>query len=134
MENQDSAETAGTPAPGGPYEFSDEDNVLFKGLAWRMSVLGFFLLVLATLNMPALLAMDGVATALAWLFTVTGAWSFFTAYSVRGIAQTEGHDISHLMKALNSVRHLLTLGVVLVVVLVSVAAKDILAAGYDKLF
>jgi len=76
--NLDSPETAALEAPGGPYEFSDADNVLLKGLALRMSALGFFLLVLATLDMPALLRGDGTAALVAFLYAITGAWTFYS--------------------------------------------------------
>ena len=46
-ETQDATEADALPEPGGAYEFSDEDNVLFKGLATRMTALGFFLIALA---------------------------------------------------------------------------------------
>ncbi len=134
MENQDSTETVGPPTPGGSYEFSDEDNALFKGLALRMSSLGFFLLVLAALDMPALLRAEGRAVVVAILYTVTGAWSFYTAYSVRSIVGTEGSDIPHLLSALKSLRHLLTLAVVLVVILLALAAKGLLVTVINRVF
>ena len=132
--NQDSAETVAHEASDGPYEFSDADNVLFKGLALRMSALGFFLLVLATLDMPALLRGDRTAAVVAFLYVVTGAWSFFTAYSVRSIVETEGKDISHLMLALKSLRRLLTLAVLLVVTLLALDARELLVSAFNRVF
>ncbi len=134
MANKDSTETVGPPTPGAPYEFSDEDNVLFKGLALRMSSLGFFLLVLAALDMPALLRAEGRAVVVAILYMVTGAWSFLTAYSIRSIVETEGSDISHLLSALKSLRHLLTLAVVLVMILLALAAKGLLVTAFNRVF
>ena len=129
MQNQDSPEAQGSPAevvpttPLGSYEFSAGENVLFKGLALRMSSLGFLLLVLAALDIPSLLNGNLTSAFMAVLFTVTGTWTFFTAYSVRSIVNTEGSDISHLMAALTSLLHLLTMGVILVVVLVGMSAS-----------
>ncbi len=140
MQDQDSPEPAGpappvdrTP-PTEPYEFSDEDNVLFKGLAIRMSSLGFLLLILAALDMPSLLRGEGRAALMATLFAVTGAWSFYTAYSVRSIVETEGSDISHLMAALTSLLPLLTMGVVVVLILVVLATSGTLVSLYDRFF
>ena len=133
-EAQDSSGADSSPEPGGPYEFSDEDNILFKGLATRMTALGFFLIALAALDMPALLRGEGMAALFAFLFSVTGAWSFYTAYSVRSTVETEGDDISHLMFALGSVRHLLSLAVVLVLILLVLDARELLVAPYDRFF
>ena len=133
-QNQDSTATDTVAASGGPYEFSDEDNVLFKGLAARMTALGFFLIALAALDMPALLRGERMAALFAVLFLVTGAWTFHTAYSVRSIAETEGQDISHLMYALRSMRNLLSLAVVLVLVLLTFDARELLASVFDRFF
>lgn len=133
-ETRDATEADGLPEPGGAYEFSDADNVLFKGLAARMTVLGFFLIALAALDMPALLRGEGMAALFAFLFTVTGAWTFYTAYSVRSIAETEGNDISHLMFALGSLRRLLSLAVVLVLILLTVDARELFVAAFDRFF
>ena len=134
MENQDSTEADTVAALGGPYEFSDEDNVLFKGLAARMTALGFFLIALAALDMPALLRGERMAALFAVLFSVTGAWTFHTAYSVRSIAETEGQDISHLMYALRSMRNLLSVAVVLVLVLLTFDARELLASVFERFF
>jgi len=88
-----------------------------------MSALGFFLVVLALLDAPTLLNGDRRATLLAILYTVTGTWSFYTAYSVRSIVNTEGSDISHLMVALKSLRKLLTLTPVLVLILLILSSR-----------
>ena len=131
MEHQDSAETVAPPTPGGPYEFTSKDNLLFKGLAVRMSSLGFFLLVLAALDMPALLRGEVESALVALLLAVTGTWSFFTANAVRNIVETEGSDISHLFVALKSLLHLLTIGVILVLVLMIVAGAEPLKTLFD---
>ena len=132
MEDQGPTETPALPAAGGPYEFSDEGNTLFGGLALRMSSLGVFLLILALLDTPSILSGDGTATILAILYTVTGAWSFYTAYSVRSIVTTEGSDISHLMVALKSLRGLLTLTVVLVLILLVLGAGGYVVSLFNS--
>ena len=134
MENQDQTEDATSSEGGGPYEFSEGDNLLFKGLALRMTALGFFLLVLATLGMPSLLSGDRLATVVALLYLVTGVWSFLTAYSVRSIVETEGNDISHLMLALRSLRRLLSLAVVLVLILLTLDARELLVNTFNRMF
>ena len=99
-----------------------------------MTALGFFLIALAALDMPALLRGEGMAALFAFLFAVTGAWTFYTAYSVRSIAETEGNDISHLMFALGSLRRLLSLAVVLVLILLTVDARELFVAAFDRVF
>ena len=134
MEDVTSMEAAGTPATGGGYEFSPEDDDLFKGLSNRMRYLAVLLVILALLGIPAILGGGGYTALVTLLYTVTGVLTFGVARSLRRIVTTEGSDISHLMSALGSLNNLLTFVVILVTILLTVGAGGILAALFIAVF
>ncbi len=134
MEDVTSMEAAGTPATGGGYECSPEDDDLFKGLSNRMRYLAVLLVILALLGIPAILGGGGYTALVTLLYTVTGVLTFGVARSLRRIVTTEGSDISHLMSALGSLNNLLTFVVILVTILLTVGAGGILAALFIAVF
>jgi hypothetical protein len=92
------------------YEFSERENVLLAALASRMHFVG--LLAFATGVLVVLLGTLRVAPW--WIIfgafsALVGIWTHRASVSFRDIVQTEGHDITHLMHALEDLRKLYTL-------------------------
>jgi hypothetical protein len=92
------------------YEFTPEQNVLFAGLASKMQFVGLFALgvgivaiVLGALRRDVGILFSGS------LYALFGLWTERSSRSFRFVAATQGHDIRHLMRALNDLRRLFTL-------------------------
>ncbi len=101
------------------YEFSDEENTVFRQLALRMRVVGIALLTWGILQGPKILADGDIGAIMLSLGLMTsGVWTIRTAHSFRAIHQTQGSDIAHLMSALRSVHKLYTLvaGIITVII------------------
>jgi hypothetical protein len=92
------------------YEFSERENVLIAGLASRMRFVGLLafatgalVVVLGALRIDPLWIFSGAFS------TLIGLWTHRASVSFRDVVQTEGHDIPHLMQALEDLRKLYTL-------------------------
>lgn len=113
------------PARLSPFEFSDEDNRLFRQLSMTMRIVGVALLTWGILMIPRIFQ-DGdlAALVLSLGLLVTGVWTVRAGHRFGAIEQTEGADMEHLMSALTSLHHLYTLvaGVIGVIVVWIVGA------------
>jgi len=102
------------------YEFTDEENVVFKSLYIRMNVVGILmvlvgvaLILLGMIRYPLsgemlLLVANGLI-----LFGM-GFLTFRSSKRFKKIVDTEGHDITYLMEAMNDLKRLYTLIVALI--------------------
>jgi uncharacterized membrane protein len=116
----DAPETvAEVPASSSRYEFSEEDNRIFRQLALRMRVVGVALITWGILQGPPIFRHGDLgALVLALGLLVTGIWTIRAAHGFRAIDRTQGSDISHLMSALKSVHNLYTLVASVIAVIV----------------
>ena len=112
------------PRTSGSYEFTDEQNRLFSDLAKKMRLVGFFMLVLGIAALIALVvrlvAAGGepiyVALPVGVFLVLTGLWTLRSEIAFRRIVDTEGRDISHIMKAMGELRKFYALQYWLVVI------------------
>ncbi len=107
---------AGAPAGGlraseKQYEFKPGENKIIGQLASKMNFVGLFLLAVGVLVIA-----HGVIVAVHYgpiisgtLTAVVGIWTQRASVSFRSVVQTEGRDISHLMRALEDLRKLYSL-------------------------
>ena len=134
MEDATTMESGTAPARGEGYEFSPEDDALFKGLSNRMRSLAVLLGILALLAIPEILSGSAMAALVTLLYAVTGVLTIGAGNALRRIVTTEGSDVSDLMAALASVNNLLTFVVILVAILLAVGAGGILVALFIAVF
>lgn len=103
----------GTPAPEAvrePYEFSPEQNVIVARLASKMQFVGLFALGIAVVAIVAgAFRRDLGIIVSGVLYAIVGIWTERAGRSFRHVVFTKGHDLSHLMHALNDLRKLFTL-------------------------
>lgn len=116
------------PSPGArQYEFTPEQDRLIADLAGKMRVVGFFSLFIGVLGLSLMVYawIRGVRylDAGSLILFCLGLWTLGSARSFQEVAETEGRDVSHLMKALGELRNMfgllywiLIVGIVLVVV------------------
>jgi hypothetical protein len=103
----------------GPFEFSAEDNKVFRNLALRMRIVGVALLTWGILQSPRIFGSGDIgAIILALGLLVAGVWTIRAAHGFRAVDQTEGADITHLMDALKSVLKLYSLVASIIAVIV----------------
>jgi hypothetical protein len=100
------------PRPSGGYEFSESQNVVFRGLAQAMSFVGLFYLVGGgILGLAAIVTLAGGAPAsalsggvqAAFLLPV-GLWTRRAARAASAITTSQGNDVDHLMAAMEELR------------------------------
>lgn len=98
---------AGAPRAGREYEFDESKNAVFADLALKMEVVGLFAIAVGifVVFLGAWLFHPGSILSGA-LYAVIGMWTHRAGVSFKKIAQTRGHDISHLMHALNDLERL----------------------------
>jgi hypothetical protein len=111
----DSAEATarhGPVAAGLTHEFNPSENTIICELASRMHLVGLFTLGVGLfvimvgtilLNVPSILS--------GTLYSVIGLWTDRASESFKKIADTQGKDASHLMRALRDLKNLYTLQV-----------------------
>jgi hypothetical protein len=129
-----SDETSPTPTPPGSgdgYEFTPIQSRVFAQLATRMQFVGLFTLGTAFLAIVGGAWRHHLLTILSgMLYAVIGLWTERAGFSFRSVATTQGHDISHLMKALGDLHKLYTVQfwiciIALIVTLVVVGASAV---------
>jgi cell division protein FtsL len=105
------------------YEFKPGENKIIGELASRMNFVGLFLLAVGILVIA-----HGVVVAVHWgpiisgtLTCVVGIWTQRASVSFRSVVQTQGCDISHLMRALEDLRKLYSLQFWLLILCILVA-------------
>src|SRR4051812_49140386 len=92
------------------YEFTPEQDVLFAGLSSKMQFVGLFALGIGVVAVAlGVLRRDVGILFSGSLYALLGLWTERSARSFRFVATTQGHDIRHLMHALNDLRRLFTL-------------------------
>jgi hypothetical protein len=106
-----------SPTKGGTvndrtHEFTAEENAAFARLAARMRVVGRLLVVAATLAAAESLVLlsRGSGSALGLeigvILLLIGLWSVRASMEFSRVTQTQGADISHLMKAVRELKKL----------------------------
>ena len=102
------------------YEFTDEENVVFKGLSFRMNIVGVLmvlvgvaLFLLGMIRYPLSLEML-LLVANGLILVGMGYLTFRSSKRFKKIVDTEGHDILYLMEAMNDLKRLYTLIVALI--------------------
>ena len=105
------------PAAPSGYEFNEAQNMTFGVLASRMKFLGILNLVFAVLiglfsvyalfnDSPLTIVVAGPQVA---MLVVLGLWMMNASSSFRMIVDTRGHDVTHLMTAMDALRKLYNL-------------------------
>lgn len=106
----------GTKPPGPSYEFSLAQDDVIRSLSKKMNFAGLFYVVVS-----ALVGLSGLGfmflnawIGLFYMIMLTpelliGVWTLNAGKSFRLVVDTKGHDIPHLMNALNALRKLYTL-------------------------
>ncbi|MBI1913924.1 MAG: hypothetical protein HYS12_04195 [Planctomycetes bacterium] len=112
-----------TPSPTSQpqYEFTEQQNEVMKALEWKLGVTGAIIL-LASIGFGIHLAREmfngtfpyGPRLAVgAWVVVALvfahGGWLLTASSAFEQIHKTQGHDIDHLMKALDNVNKFFTL-------------------------
>jgi hypothetical protein len=103
--------------PAGPsYEFTLVQDDIIRTLSKKMKFVGYFYLVVSGLIGLAGLAFMFLNAWIGLLYLIMmtpelliGIWTLNAGKSFRLVVDTKGHDIPHLMNALNSLRKLYTL-------------------------
>ena len=102
------------------YEFTDEENVVFKSLYTRMNIVGILmvlvgvaLILLGMIRYPLSVEMLLLVANGLILFGM-GFLTFRSSKRFKKIVDTEGHDITYLMEAMNDLKRLYTLIVALI--------------------
>jgi hypothetical protein len=101
-----------TTADGPPqWEFTPAQERLIGDLAGKMYFVGIVLFVvgIATLVIPLVIFAQWRFEPSSLIYLLIGFWTQSAAKSLRRATQTQGHDISHLIDALGSLRKLYTL-------------------------
>lgn len=122
------------PDPASGHEFSESHNLVFGDLSWKMSVVGFFCLLLSALYVGVLalllspLVREDITSPLLWPFLLlagAGALAFVSGGSrmrsaashFNAIVRTEGSDVARLLDALRALTGVFRLwGVALAVI------------------
>ena len=111
------------------YEFKPEENRIIGELAWKMSFVGLFLLanglLIIVIGVVPLFHFGPIISGT--LMCVVGLWTQRASMAFRNVVDTEGRDISHLMKALDDLRKLYSLQFWLVILGVALAVAGLVA-------
>jgi len=103
--------------PTGPsYEFTVMEDTVIRALSKKMNFVAYFYIVASVLIGLAGLALMFVNAWIGLFYMIMltpelliGIWTLNAGKSFRLVVETKGHDIPHLMSALNSLRKLYTL-------------------------
>jgi hypothetical protein len=123
--------------PDKQYEFKEDENRIIGQLASKMNFVGLFLfangILTVAIGVHPLFHVGPIITGA--LMCVVGLWTQRASSSFRNVVDTEGHDISHLMKALDDLRKLYSLQFWLVILGVLLALVGLWAIhqGYVNL-
>jgi hypothetical protein len=93
------------------YEFTGDENKLLAKLASRMHFVGLFGLGTGVLVIAAAVVRDHHFAAIlsGAFYALIGIWTQRASVSFRRVVETQGHDIRHLLHALEDLRKLYTL-------------------------
>jgi hypothetical protein len=111
MNTSDSPLTRAEPVAD-PYEFTAEQNAIVAALGTKMQFVGLVVLalgVVAVLTGFSRSKYDARPILAGVLYALIGFWTSRAGSQFRSIADTRGHDVSHLMAALVDLRKLYTL-------------------------
>ena len=93
------------------YEFTAEQNAVIRDLARKMRGVGIFMVVLGVLSLVGYGAgyLGARTPSLLWLpiaafFLLIGVWTVRAGRELAQVAETEGEDIPHLMRALGELK------------------------------
>jgi hypothetical protein len=136
------SETANPPAyaaAGGSrtaekqYEFKPQENRVIGELAAKMHFVGLFLLAVGVLLIVIGVypLVHVVPIVIGTLFCVVGLWTQRSSVSFKGVVYTEGHDISHIIAALEDLRKLYSLQFWLLIIGLVLAGATILALSFE---
>jgi hypothetical protein len=107
--------------PGGPraiehqYEFKESENKVIDGLASKMHWVGMIMLAIGLIVIATGVVNSGhlvfhIGPILSGsLSCLVGLWTQRASVSLKNVVHTEGHDISHLIAALEDLRRLYSL-------------------------
>jgi hypothetical protein len=101
------------PSESRPYEFTPEQERLIADLAAKMRFVGFFAVLFGLLGVALMiyvwvLGILWVDVGTLVLFLL-GFWVLGAARSFRAVAETQGHDVTHLMHALGDLHRMFAL-------------------------
>jgi hypothetical protein len=106
----------GAKPPGPSYEFTLVQDDVIRKLSKKMNFVGYFYVVASALVGLAGLALMFVNAWIGLFYMIMltpelliGIWTLNAGKSFRMVVDTKGHDIPHLMSALNALRKLYTL-------------------------
>ena len=98
------------------YEFSYSENLVIGNLGSKMSFVGLFMLGIGLFFFVSVLIrwvqshhLEVALLLLTLLLIVVGIWTHRAGREFRGVAETHGKDVSHLMAALENLLRLYTL-------------------------
>ena len=128
-----------SPAPA-PYEFSPEQDKVIGDLGGQMRFVGVFTVVYGAVSLVSMIAAIWTSNRLNIDFNpilalFVGSWMISAGRSFQEVALTRGHDMSHLMTALDKLRNVfgllafllylaLAIAVVVMVLALALNAKD----------
>lgn len=110
------------------YEFTQEENTTITSAVRPMTLaaLGWPLLGLCGLG-AALMSQDYWVILSSVLFIVLGVSLFATMRSLRGVVDTEGDDVRHMMDAMRSMANYFWVLTVVSVILAALTAVDVMS-------
>jgi hypothetical protein len=109
-----------SPLPAGGYEFTEEQNRVIGGLASSMGWVSAIIVIIGLLQLfvgIAQVSKGGIgAIVQAVVLLVVGWLTHKASKEFREITTSEGNDLGHLMDALEALRNLYRIQVILIVV------------------
>jgi uncharacterized membrane protein YvbJ len=123
-----------SPLPGGGYEFTEEQNRVIGSLASSMGWVSAILVILGLLELVvgiAKVSRGGIAAIIQAAVLLVIAWLTHKASKeFREITTTQGNDVGHLMDALEALRELYRIQVILIVLAVILVFLGIVIGMY----
>jgi hypothetical protein len=118
------------PHVGDSYEFTGRENAVIGRLGEKMHFVGLFTLGVGVLAIGfGVMRRDLGPVVSGLLYAMMGVWTERAGAQFRTVVVTEGHDIRHLMHALEDLRRLYTLQFWICLIAI-VAALVLLGASY----